>query len=225
MTDVIKFFLIFYDFLSVKMPWVRIFFTTFEILSPDGYVVSGNLRRNFLLHDLYEFLFHTTIISENSLLVFHGSHKDTEQSTIQRIFCNTWRRNTDWPIDQVITKWMTFSLPEDITVSAVKTFWEDPWTSDMPAQWTIGTFTTIYIAILLWRKIFMGDNMYAVGTGKVESAVLLDMRRNISKYHKLFEFGKGWCPFLRFRDNSGFAFFETKRLFNVNKSATSTCGS
>jgi hypothetical protein len=52
----------------IKMPWVQTFFTNLEIVSPDGHAVSGNLRRNFLLHDLYEFFFsRIIIINENSL--------------------------------------------------------------------------------------------------------------------------------------------------------------
>jgi hypothetical protein len=44
-------------FFSIKMLWVRTFLTNLEIVSPDSHVVPGNLRRNFLLHDLYEFIF------------------------------------------------------------------------------------------------------------------------------------------------------------------------
>jgi hypothetical protein len=36
------------------------------------------------------------------------SHKDTEHN---RSFYHTRWRNTDWPTDQVITEWLTFSLP------------------------------------------------------------------------------------------------------------------
>jgi hypothetical protein len=50
-----------------------------------------------------------------------------------RSFCHTRWRNTDWPTDQMITEWMTFSLPRDVTVSADKMFW----TSNKPAQWTL----------------------------------------------------------------------------------------
>jgi hypothetical protein len=50
-------------FLSIKMQWVRTFYTNLEIVSPDRHVVSGNLRQNFLLHDF----FHITVINENSL--------------------------------------------------------------------------------------------------------------------------------------------------------------
>jgi hypothetical protein len=42
-------------FPSIKMPWVRTFFTNLETVSLDWCVQRGNLRRNFLLHDLYEF--------------------------------------------------------------------------------------------------------------------------------------------------------------------------
>jgi hypothetical protein len=43
--------------LSIKMPCVVYLFTNLEIVSPDGHVVSGNLRRNVLLHDIYELVF------------------------------------------------------------------------------------------------------------------------------------------------------------------------
>jgi hypothetical protein len=43
---------------------------------------------------------------------------------------HTWWRNTDWLTAQVITKWMTFSLPGDTKVYADKMFW----TSNKPAQ-------------------------------------------------------------------------------------------
>jgi hypothetical protein len=42
--------------LSIKMLLVRTFFTNLETVSPDGHFVSGNLQRNFLLHNLYEFV-------------------------------------------------------------------------------------------------------------------------------------------------------------------------
>jgi hypothetical protein len=61
-TDVIKFSsvkirVLFNDFLSIKIPWVRTFFTDLEIVFSDGHVVSGNLLPNSVLHDLYEFVF------------------------------------------------------------------------------------------------------------------------------------------------------------------------
>jgi hypothetical protein len=54
----VKTLFLFNGFLSIKMPWVRTFFTNLEIASPVGQVVLGNLRWNFLLHDLYEFFSH-----------------------------------------------------------------------------------------------------------------------------------------------------------------------
>jgi hypothetical protein len=62
MSHIIKFFLslntiAFNSFLSIKMLWVRTFFTDLEMVPPDGHVVSENLWRNFLLHDFYEPVF------------------------------------------------------------------------------------------------------------------------------------------------------------------------
>jgi hypothetical protein len=54
----LKYHFLFSGFLSIKVPCVRTFFTNLEIVSPDGHVVSANLSRNFLLHNLYEFLSH-----------------------------------------------------------------------------------------------------------------------------------------------------------------------
>jgi hypothetical protein len=48
--------------------------------------------------------FHITTIHENSLFVSHTSHKDTEQSTIQRSFCNTWWCNTDSVIASLLNE-------------------------------------------------------------------------------------------------------------------------
>jgi hypothetical protein len=62
----------------------------------------------------------------------------TEQSTIEASI-TFWLRNRDWLTAQVITEWMTFSLPGDTTVSADKMFW----TSNKPAKWTIYTFSLI----------------------------------------------------------------------------------
>jgi hypothetical protein len=42
----------FNGFLSIKMLWAQTVFTNSEIVSLDGHIVSGNLRKNFLLHDL-----------------------------------------------------------------------------------------------------------------------------------------------------------------------------
>jgi hypothetical protein len=58
-----------------------------------------------------------------------------------RRFCNTRWHHIDWLTDQVITEWMTFSLPADTTVSAYKIFW----TSNKPAKWTLSLYIHIYI--------------------------------------------------------------------------------
>jgi hypothetical protein len=72
------------------------------------------------------------IINENSFSKLYLTRAiKTDQSTIERSFCNT-----DWLTDQVITEWMTFSLQWDAKASADNTFWEAPQTSDKPAEWT-----------------------------------------------------------------------------------------
>jgi hypothetical protein len=61
------------------------------------------------------------------------SHESLRRRTEHnRSFYNTRWRNTDWLTAQVITEWMTFSLPGDTTVFADKMFWA----YNKPAQWT-----------------------------------------------------------------------------------------
>jgi hypothetical protein len=86
----------------------------------------------------------------------HMSHKDRKEHN--RSFYHTRWRNTDWLTDQVITEWMTFSLPGDTTVSANKMFW----TSNMPQQWTL------YIKPLKLIEKWRCSSMHYWSTGRYE---------------------------------------------------------
>jgi hypothetical protein len=142
------------------MPWVRTFFTNVEVLPPDGHVVSeGNLRRIFALHDLYEFIFHITIVNENYLfwIVFHMGYKDTEQGAREWRFCNSRWRNTHW-IRSSPNEWP--SVSREIPVSLNKTFSEASCTSNQPALWThsiIVQYEIWKVKWISWILVFLGN--------------------------------------------------------------------
>jgi hypothetical protein len=90
-----------------------------------SYIVSGNLRRKFHLRDLYEFFFFFSHNSHkrkffSSKLYFTWAIKTQNRSRQNDSFVTLDGVTMTDSMEQVITEWMTFSLPMDPTMSADK---------------------------------------------------------------------------------------------------------